>query len=161
MRHDWTEDRIAIACDLWKSGLSASAIARRMGGISRGSILGKLYRLGLLESRKKSAAERTRRKISAGAKRRWALASAGARAQRGATPPALPSKPLPPEPPAPAARMIPLADLEAGDCRFPYGDGPFLFCGCARAPGLPYCATHARVAYQPVAARRSLCREAA
>lgn len=41
-----------------------------------------------------------------------------------------------------APRHVSLADLEAGECRFPYGDGPFTFCGCEAIPGKPYCLPH-------------------
>ena len=40
-------------------------------------------------------------------------------------------------------RMIPLIELERGDCRFPFGDGPqFLFCGLAQEEGSSWCPTH-------------------
>jgi GcrA cell cycle regulator len=45
-----------------------------------------------------------------------------------------------------AADVVPLhvslAALEAGQCRYPYGDGPFTFCGCQALPGKPYCPPH-------------------
>jgi GcrA cell cycle regulator len=38
-------------------------------------------------------------------------------------------------------RMIPLIELAPGDCRWPYGDGPFLFCGVAGCVE-SYCDAH-------------------
>lgn len=35
-----------------------------------------------------------------------------------------------------------LFDLKHGQCRYPYGDGPFTFCGCPAADGSSYCAAH-------------------
>lgn len=38
-----------------------------------------------------------------------------------------------------------IIDLDADHCRYPYGDGPFTFCGCTVAPGRPYCLPHAKL----------------
>ena len=50
-------------------------------------------------------------------------------------------------------RLIPLVELERGDCRYPYGgdkDGEEIaFCGHPRQPGSSYCAPHARVTRSP------------
>ncbi len=50
-------------------------------------------------------------------------------------------------------RLIPLVELERGDCRYPYGgdkDGEEIaFCGHPRHPGSSYCAPHARVTRGP------------
>lgn len=35
-----------------------------------------------------------------------------------------------------------LIDLPADGCKWPYGDGPFTFCGCDREEGKPYCYPH-------------------
>lgn len=43
--------------------------------------------------------------------------------------------------------------LTSKTCRYPVTDDkPFLFCGAPRQnhPGIPYCAFHARIAYQPM-----------
>jgi GcrA cell cycle regulator len=48
-------------------------------------------------------------------------------------------------------------ELRESMCRWPMGDPTkpeFRFCGARSATGLPYCAHHARVAYQPVADRK-------
>lgn len=50
-----------------------------------------------------------------------------------------------------------LMELNEHTCRWPMGDpgsSDFAFCGRESTPGQPYCATHARVAYQPVPDRR-------
>ena len=46
----WTAEQTATLTRLWNSGLSASLIARQVG-FSRGAVLGKLHRLGLLNRR--------------------------------------------------------------------------------------------------------------
>lgn len=43
----WTEERVAQLRTLWSEGLSASQIAKKMGGITRNSVIGKANRLGL------------------------------------------------------------------------------------------------------------------
>ena len=46
----WTAEQTATLTRLWNSGLSASLIAPQVG-FSRGAVLGKLHRLGLLNRR--------------------------------------------------------------------------------------------------------------
>ena len=46
----WTSERIEMLQSLWREGHSASAIAERLGGISRNAVIGKAHRL-LLPSR--------------------------------------------------------------------------------------------------------------
>jgi GcrA cell cycle regulator len=41
-----------------------------------------------------------------------------------------------------APRNITLIDLEPGDCRYPYGDGPMTFCGHPKQDGSQYCTPH-------------------
>ena len=44
----WTDDRIELLRKLWQEGLSASTIAREMGGaITRNAVIGKVHRMGL------------------------------------------------------------------------------------------------------------------
>jgi GcrA cell cycle regulator len=59
--------------------------------------------------------------------------------------------------------VIPLAEratimtLKEHMCRWPIGDpveSDFHFCGRKASQGVPYCEHHARVAYQPLQARR-------
>ena len=48
-------------------------------------------------------------------------------------------------------------DLTESTCRWPVGDpgkGDFFYCGSRSKTGLPYCAYHSRIAYQPVQDRR-------
>lgn len=50
-------------------------------------------------------------------------------------------------------RLLPLVELESGDCRYPYGgdkDGePIVFCGHPRRPGSSYCTPHFRLTRGP------------
>ena len=43
----WTEDRVETLKKLWADGLSASQIAKQLGGVTRNAVIGKVHRLGL------------------------------------------------------------------------------------------------------------------
>src|SRR5688500_652792 len=43
----WTEARVEILKKLWQDGLSASQIAKQLGGVTRNAVIGKVHRLGL------------------------------------------------------------------------------------------------------------------
>ena len=43
----WTEGRVAELKKLWAEGHSASQIAKRLGGVTRNAVIGKVHRLGL------------------------------------------------------------------------------------------------------------------
>jgi GcrA cell cycle regulator len=71
-------------------------------------------------------------------------------------PPAPAPEPLPPEPILdgliPTSQRKALFELTDETCRWPVGDplrADFFFCGGQAVTNLPYCACHARVAYQP------------
>lgn len=146
----WTDERVELLRKLWQDGLSASQIARQLGGVTRNAVIGKVHRLGLSgraePSRPRSARART------------VTRRAAARSSQRA-----PS--LRPSPVAPATRPVAYVDtlpgtataltLGAHMCRWPIGDPVsemFSFCG-RRALGTgPYCNDHARVAYAPTKA---------
>lgn len=46
----WTDERVELLKRLWGAGMSANEIGRKLGGTSRNAIIGKLSRLGLVES---------------------------------------------------------------------------------------------------------------
>ena len=43
----WSEPRITTLRTLWLDGLSASQIAKQLGGVTRNAVIGKVHRLGL------------------------------------------------------------------------------------------------------------------
>src|SRR4051794_16711890 len=43
----WTEERVGLLKKLWLEGLSASQIAKQLGGVTRNAVIGKVHRLGL------------------------------------------------------------------------------------------------------------------
>src|SRR3954469_23925217 len=43
----WTDERVESLKKLWLEGLSASQIAKQLGGVTRNAVIGKVDRLGL------------------------------------------------------------------------------------------------------------------
>jgi len=139
MTMGWTDDRVELLKNLWKKGLSASQIAEELGGdVTRNAVIGKAHRLGL--SSRPSPVKKP--------------------AEEAAEPAAKPVKKAPKvEKPAPKAEpeIVTILTLTDRMCKWPLGhpgDADFRFCGRKSTPGQPYCAHHARIAYQPVQDRR-------
>ena len=152
----WTEERVELLTKLWQDGLSASQIAKKLGGITRNAALGKMSRLGLTS---RSAPSKPARTVF--------------RSPRPKGPPSTPA----------ALRRIPgpiqeqvialgdpftsrYVDEAAGSatmltlgkhmCKWPIGDPAlesFTFCGRRTGTG-SYCNDHAQVSYQPTAAKK-------
>ena len=43
----WTDERVEKLKELWGDGMSASQIAKALGGVTRNAVIGKVHRLGL------------------------------------------------------------------------------------------------------------------
>ena len=149
---NWTEERVATLRKLWAEGLSASQIAKQLGGVTRNAVIGKVHRLGL---------------------------AGRATPSRPAKRPVRPARPRVIGPTAPRLRpamtapSVVIPDLEPvrledgqtasvltlneNMCKFPIGDPTdvnFAFCGRGSWGGHPYCQDHARLAYQPSQAKK-------
>lgn len=145
-------ERVETLKKLWAEGLSCSLIAARMGGITRNAVIGKVHRLGLggrvTADRRAYAGSGKRRQ------RRPRPAKAVPQFQRYGNPAlrrliaAEPHKPAPVVD-VPEHERKALLELEHGECKWPYGDGPFTFCARHAVTGLPYCDAHARIAFAP------------
>ncbi len=143
----WTDTRTERLKALWAEGRSASEIAGLLGEVTRNAVIGKVHRLGLAgrqtTSRQPGPRRTSPRRHRSG---RVELRLPPSRFVRAASP-------LPPSPPSPvAALMLPLRQLRDDQCRWPIGDprqAGFGFCGCQKAPGIPYCGHHAAIAYNP------------
>ncbi|MCK5285007.1 MAG: gcrA cell cycle regulator family protein [Alphaproteobacteria bacterium] len=132
----WTDDRVALLKKLWGEGKTAAEIAKELGGVTRNAVIGKAHRLKL--SNRVSPIQQNKKPV-----------------------------PKPPEkkPEIPVIqnnkkkKTIPLIDLKGGECRWPLGDPReenFGFCGEQALAGLPYCAEHAKLAYQAATRNRIL-----
>jgi GcrA cell cycle regulator len=141
----WTDERVELLKQLWSEGLSASQIARQLGGVTRNAVIGKVHRLGLAGRATPARAERPRMAV----------------ARRVARPRPVPVVQVP------IVEKEPLVDehgrkttvLTVSDrmCKWPIGDpstAEFHFCGHPPKAGSPYCEAHCVKAFQPAQGRR-------
>ena len=133
----WTDERVEQLKGLWNEGLSASQIARALGGgVSRNAVIGKVHRLGLAGRAVPTRSERPR------SQRRSAIHHAP-RVEE-----VIEEDPITLED-GNFATVLTITDRM---CHWPIGDPAeqeFHFCGHKPRPGSPYCEAHARKAYQP------------
>lgn len=135
----WTDERVALLKQLWGEGKTAAQIAKELGnGVTRNAVIGKAHRLKLSGrvspiqqnektpvAKKEQTPQQPIKKIIAGNSNT--------------------------KPPKTSKNGVKLADLKEKMCRWPVGDpreADFHFCGENAIPGLPYCETHAKIAYQ-------------
>ena len=139
----WTEDRVDVLKKLWLEGLSASQIAKQLGGgVTRNAVIGKVHRLGLSG---RAAPSKPTRIIVRPPRPRPAVSVSQPRRVETHSAPVVRAY-VRDEAPGSATVLT----LNARSCRWPIGDpsnGDFTFCGQGAAHG-PYCEHHAAVAYQ-------------
>jgi GcrA cell cycle regulator len=167
----WTDERVEHLKKMWLEGLSASQIAGELAnGVTRNAVIGKVHRLGL-SGRVKSPAPAPARA------RAKARPEDESRPEDAARPPVAPvvhgnlalaaeARPAPAPAPRssgeevviPISQRVSIMELRESMCRWPLGDpstADFRYCGAKNQTGLgPYCAHHARIAYQPAQDRR-------
>ncbi len=157
----WTIEQIDLLKRLWHEGLTAAAIAARLGGLSRSAVLGKVHRLRL-RTDKATAPSVVKAKFAGerGAETTPARRRRGGK--RGKHPQAAP---------AAVSQHKTLFELTNKTCRWPHGQpgtsnfffcktcrwphgqpgtSNFIFCGAPEADleqGIPYCAQHMQRAY--------------
>ncbi len=149
----WTEERVSLLRKLWTEGLSASQIAKQLGGVTRNAVIGKVHRLGL--AGRATPSRPAKRPVRAARPRPLP----GPSAPRLRTATNLPAVAVPHLDPLVLEDGATASVLTLNDrmCKFPIGDPPdadFAFCGRDANGTGPYCADHARLAYQPSQARR-------
>ncbi len=148
----WTDERVERLKELWAQGLSASQIARELGGVTRNAVIGKVHRLGLASRAATASGGGSGAAVEAGGEEKGAKSAAqeeAAPAEASAAPEAAsaaparaeiavrdPSQPREPGPPTPEeaaaretlaeieklARRIPLMELTERTCKWPIGD---------------------------------------
>lgn len=162
----WTDERVEKLKKLYQEGLSASQIAKQLGGVTRNAVIGKVSRLGLTGRAAPSKPQRTVYKAPPVPR---APHQNNALSFKGPRPPVRalvmgpghspgPKPPTPVEMPTtkPGSMAAPLTELGVHQCRWPLGrmlDPPGLFCGEPldgdRDHTLPpYCADHQASAFQ-------------
>jgi GcrA cell cycle regulator len=150
----WTDERVELLKKLWQDGLSASQIAKQLGGVTRNAVIGKVHRLGLSGRATPSKPARTVFKAPRPARPVTSAPSAPRR---------ISSEPVSLHAPTPPVRYVEEAPgtatvltLGAHMCKWPIGDPSmdnFTFCGRGAGDG-PYCHEHSQVAYQPAQAKK-------
>lgn len=144
----WDDARVEQLKSLWDEGLSASQIARRLGGLTRSAVCGKADRLGL-QSRSSTSAPR-------GNGTRTPPDKSPPRYSRQFNPSfAEKAPPTPPEPEVFDPLLIdgkPVTIRTCNDrtCRWPMSEASADMVMCGRTPenGKSYCSDHARKVYQ-------------
>lgn len=173
MTNGWTDDRVALLKKLWTDGLSASQIAKQLGGVTRNAVIGKVHRLGLAG---RAAPSRPIKRVTTPIVRvRPVLVTtqpivdvAPAAAVAIKTPEALISPELlaavaaakaakPKAKPVREGEIIGVLQLGPNMCKWPIGDPgdtDFGFCGGHCGSSAVYCEEHAAIAFQPAMSRR-------
>ncbi|MDR3507014.1 MAG: GcrA family cell cycle regulator [Caulobacteraceae bacterium] len=149
----WTDERVESLKKLWLDGLSASQIAKQLGGVTRNAVIGKVHRLGL--SGRAAPSQPARPVFKAPRPPRPAATTQPAQRRVEVVQPQAPT-------PAPVVYVeepgsATVLTLGAHMCKWPIGDPSadgFTFCGRRTGPDGPYCGEHARVAYQPQQPRK-------
>lgn len=163
----WTEDRVETLSKLWADGLSASQIAKELGGVTRNAVIGKVHRLGLSGRAKPSRPKPAKPAVTARAKpapkpvkvavKVEDVVKAKAKEKTAQLPATIEQPPLKAKPlkDGTYATILTITDHM---CKFPIGDpkaDEFRFCGRKTDPDEPYCTPHSMVAYQPSRRRNS------
>ena len=146
----WTDERVEKLKELWSDGMSASQIAKVLGGVTRNAVIGKVHRLGL-SNRGPAVSSGDDAKTAEPAKPKVAAPKAAPAKKepepappapaptvarrtppviRDATQPRAPGAPTPEEEAARAtlaeiekiAKKIPLLELTERTCKWPIGD---------------------------------------
>lgn len=150
----WTPERLVLLEALHAQGLPASRIAVALDcTATRNAVIGMLYRLRM--RRRAALLPQSERKPRPPAERQTAAprdnATRAARAAKAVLLHAqLTATPIRFEramPPPPASRQLTFEALQANDCRWPSGEGPYLFCGHPCYGNRSYCEHHTRRAY--------------
>ena len=151
----WTDERVETLKALWLDGLSASQIAKELGGVTRNAVIGKVHRLGLSGRATPSQPS--------------PVAFKPPRSRPAAPAPIVHRRPtatLGADSPPPEARFTPRVEepgaatvltLGRHMCKWPIGDpssSEFTFCGRRASDERPYCVEHAKLAYQPQQTKR-------
>ena len=141
----WTDERVEQLKQLWADGLSASQIARQLGGVTRNAVIGKVHRLGLAGRATPARAERPRMAV--------ARRIARPRPQPVIQVPIIEKDPVVDE----QGRKTTVLTISDRMCKWPIGDpstSEFHFCGHPPKVNSPYCDAHSVKAFQPAQSRR-------
>ena len=151
---DWPATWTTALSDIIAKGCSANLAAAELSAqfnrrFTRSAVIGKAKRAGI----KLSAGHGGRRGPKGGPSQRKVRPRAASAprpdmaARKSAGAPKLATVPFQPRPdPRPGA--VPLLELAPDGCRWPSGEGPYLFCNEPQLAGEVYCAEHCCLAYR-------------
>lgn len=169
--YDWNDERIALLKELWANGLSCSQIASRLGKVTRGAVIGKVWRLGLA-GRATTSRQRSHY-ATKGRKTQDAKVAAEKVAKAEKIEPTRKARPWMPgdkvDAPkqhyvpfvareetvaVPVGKRVGILGLAENQCRWPIGEpraADFHFCDRERFPGhASYCEHHMQRAIQQI-----------
>lgn len=165
----WTENRVEMVKKLWEAGLSASQIAKEICAppfelfktVTRNAVIGIIHRRGFGGRVKppSSAPPRHRKRKVYAATPGHNLKTRGNTALAHAFEIEMESDVVAYDNVIPMTQRLKLMELTDATCKWPIGDPQypdFAFCGGKSLQGLPYCAHHCRIAYEPASDRRRL-----
>jgi GcrA cell cycle regulator len=154
----WPAEHDEALKRLFAEGLSFAQIAAKLHGefgaaatYSRNSCIGRAHRLRLSQADKPKKAPPPRPWEDEGKSRRTYLRHKQIEAGNYVRPQYKPRVKVPafacdPVSGLRVADVVPLhltlLELEPGQCRWPYGDSPYTFCGCQQFAGFSYCEPH-------------------
>ncbi len=154
----WTDDRVSLLTKLWGEGHTAAEIAEKLGGVTRNAVIGKAHRLKLSNRVSPIQQNKTAASLPKPANKNEARkAEAPQKLKSVALKRSNSNNEVYKEPVMRKEDLYSLADLMPRMCRWPCGDprdDDFGFCGDSAMAGLPYCAAHAKVAYQAATRNR-------
>lgn len=140
---DWNEERTAVLKKLWLEGMSASQVARQLGGVSRSAVIGKVHRLGItvreMPARSRATSSRVSNRVQVRARAATPIAPVRNAVIRVA-PTIVDLEPT-----------SGILGLETHSCRWPIGNPDqtdFGFCGREKPKRGSYCDLHAQGAFR-------------
>lgn len=163
----WTEERVSELKKLWAEGHSASQIAKQLGGVTRNAVIGKVHRLGLsgraTPSRPVKRPPRLARPkpqhVRTGVQTaKPAVAETAAKVKEAPQETVVNVEPRRLD----NGDMVTVMTVKDSMCKWPIGDPAdpnFGFCGHKTDGSSPYCAEHAKLAFQPARKRERKTRE--
>ena len=146
----WTDERVKQLCELHAANLTFAEIAEAIG-MTRNACIGKAQRIGLPSRAEELTVEQRYAKSQAklaALRARRAIAREQRREKRAAHQPQKPYRPKVENDLSDRALHLEFDELESRHCRFPYGDGPFTFCGHQKLANTSYCEAHVAFCFE-------------
>lgn len=142
----WSDEEITKITKLSAEGFSANMIANELSHRSRNAVIGKLHRMGLRLSQKNRNGEATipgtrRAKRRGQSHQLMRMQRKLQDRQKAAETPEFEVEAFEAEPDPVAPMHVDLTNNHG--CKWPYGDGPFTFCGHEKFENYSYCLEHA------------------